>query len=1044
MEARSLGEQYLHLLKTHRRFIQHGDSDFFTCPDFCPPTGKQVPALSSRSFHALRRLYSDDINANSFGAINANSFGANSAASSAASSASSAASSASRAASSASNIELESRACRFQCLTHEPQCSKVGNPLCPARLLNHAALSRGKLFGLPLSTDNGRNNQFWQNDWCSVQIINHGAPADSMFVFVFAVRTLENFAIVTQRALTAQLKCRKCSKEPNSCIHVNAVREYYKQVEGIDIQGLIIDGQVKTSLELKDSTVSDPLSQNEIPSFFDPIDKAKSNQLWWKLLQIQMDAKSSSSIASSDASSASSDASSASSDARLCNALCPSNHLHQSLLFQPMLCSQCRREFPNLENEPDFMSRCKLNPIDANRPGSRDYSLLCLLDQPIRCNVVSVICPDCSHVNHYDGRDDEIFNYNNHFLFSHQLMNAYTNQFRTSDTRINAFHQQMTYLYQKIRPLLDEFPSYPIFIDAWFGFIKRQKWDYSFSCPECFKLGGAKKIVLDGVSIISPAGPWSSGSAVPVELDKRVYEDESTSATGATGVASGATGSRSSPLKCLKMIDTYYLQNREFASLLWKFNGPIMEREAQTRDERVLSYWHEGKWRFTNENRLQFLHLLCENGDHPLVALVDYMSVASAHGCAADAANARGVLIDSFQPFLSNSQMLWCRVLIRTLSVAETASQFIWPKLADKLQWYFTSSSRARVSSFELTWSPLVMRLFKALGILNNPEIAAGIFCCGVNSDTVIAILRGRMNSIHHDSSVKSSIKSDVLLVYIVCRLIYDISLHVLHVHQSQLLMSMDRVGEKNCKQSRTRKLRTATGATGVASGATGVASGATGVATGPPVEAFVKKGAFYGIPPIRKIPQYECDSSPEVESEFVEFDKKDFNAHRNRTGGLMICWCEHGVCLGFHVMPTSEGASEVFKLVYSRFETAPEVIVYDNACVLNAYCTAREPIFFANTKILIDRFHSGTSAHHINCSMCNHIRSYIDCGVDMGSFDSLAESGNSRLDIIRMSCLYLGPARFMYFVRVFLSIFNTNKISRFTESIASHNAPAC
>ena len=44
--------------------------------------------------------------------------------------------------------------------------------------------------------------------------------------------------------------------------------------------------------------------------------------------------------------------------------------------------------------------------------------------------------------------------------------------------------------------------------------------------------------------------------------------------------------------------------------------------------------------------------------------------------------------------------------------------------------------------------------------------------------------------------------------------------------------------------------------------------------------------------------------------------------------------------------------------LSFSNFLTAPQVVIYDNACNLHNYCLNRDPGFFASTKFCVDRFH--------------------------------------------------------------------------------------
>lgn len=58
----------------------------------------------------------------------------------------------------------------------------------------------------------------------------------------------------------------------------------------------------------------------------------------------------------------------------------------------------------------------------------------------------------------------------------------------------------------------------------------------------------------------------------------------------------------------------------------------------------------------------------------------------------------------------------------------------------------------------------------------------------------------------------------------------------------------------------------------------------------------------------------------------------------------------------------------QLFELIVTRFETAPEVIIYDNGCNLQSYCLNNEPEFFKSTRFFVDEFHY---KHHTNCNTC-------------------------------------------------------------------------
>ena len=48
-----------------------------------------------------------------------------------------------------------------------------------------------------------------------------------------------------------------------------------------------------------------------------------------------------------------------------------------------------------------------------------------------------------------------------------------------------------------------------------------------------------------------------------------------------------------------------------------------------------------------------------------------------------------------------------------------------------------------------------------------------------------------------------------------------------------------------------------------------------------------------------------------------------------------------------------------LFKSFFS-LPVAPSTVIYDFACSLHAYCLNRDPIFFKDTRFLVDRFHWG------------------------------------------------------------------------------------
>jgi hypothetical protein len=119
-------------------------------------------------------------------------------------------------------------------------------------------------------------------------------------------------------------------------------------------------------------------------------------------------------------------------------------------------------------------------------------------------SIETAYCPLCRYTKGRVGPDlgeFGIFNWNNRYAFSHELMNNYTAQFTTSITPFFAFHQTIlnTYLCEESpKP----FVSLHVFCSAWFAFIRLQKLETNMQCSRC---GPNPQIVIaDGVSISFP------------------------------------------------------------------------------------------------------------------------------------------------------------------------------------------------------------------------------------------------------------------------------------------------------------------------------------------------------------------------------------------------------------------------------------------------------------------------------------------------------------------------------------------------------------
>ncbi|EJD40800.1 hypothetical protein AURDEDRAFT_69785 [Auricularia subglabra TFB-10046 SS5] len=148
----------------------------------------------------------------------------------------------------------------------------------------------------------------------------------------------------------------------------------------------------------------------------------------------------------------------------------------------------------------------------------------------------------------------------------------------------------------------------------------------------------------------------------------------------------------------------------------------------------------------------------------------------------------------------------------------------------------------------------------------------------------------------------------------------------------------------------------------------------------------------------------------------FAEYNKKGY------TGGIMGFWCTHGICYGFHCIPDGEGRNDAFAGLYTRWRTAPRVVIYDFACTLGPYCMLREAEFFKNTVFIIDKFHA---SGHKACSPACFASNYVFDPDIQGVNTSAAEFGNSGLKRIRLPVRYMTQRHSIVYIHRYLSLWN-------------------
>ncbi|EJD48432.1 hypothetical protein AURDEDRAFT_60705, partial [Auricularia subglabra TFB-10046 SS5] len=147
----------------------------------------------------------------------------------------------------------------------------------------------------------------------------------------------------------------------------------------------------------------------------------------------------------------------------------------------------------------------------------------------------------------------------------------------------------------------------------------------------------------------------------------------------------------------------------------------------------------------------------------------------------------------------------------------------------------------------------------------------------------------------------------------------------------------------------------------------------------------------------------------------------------RGLTGGLLIIWCSHSVCYGFHCIPKGEGRNDVFSALFTHWPRPPRKVIYDYACALAPYCMLREPIYYGDTQFLIDKFHA---QDHTRCSPACFLTGYADWNEALRVANSSAgECGNSSLLKIRKSLSYLSQRHAIILSYTFLAIWNRMRI---------------
>lgn len=159
---------------------------------------------------------------------------------------------------------------------------------------------------------------------------------------------------------------------------------------------------------------------------------------------------------------------------------------------------------------------------------------------------------------------------------------------------------------------------------------------------------------------------------------------------------------------------------------------------------------------------------------------------------------------------------------------------------------------------------------------------------------------------------------------------------------------------------------------------------------------------------------------------------RKYENAHGRLTPGLMLLFCPHGICVGLKIMDKCEGPSMLTDMLFTRLNSGPRMVVYDNACNTHRHCIKWQPGFFQNTRFCIDRIHK---YNHHGCGPGYQLdqldpRELLVDNVTVSALNSqVAEQCNSLLERIRTQVAYLKHENVMSYVKYFLAMRNKDKV---------------
>lgn len=124
------------------------------------------------------------------------------------------------------------------------------------------------------------------------------------------------------------------------------------------------------------------------------------------------------------------------------------------------------------------------------------------LTQPYMQHIQLQSCPNCPPTRRRfvgpDCRELGVFNYNNHQLFTHELLDEYTSAYTSSETPFTAWVSVVSRRYSSRHSSLP-FVSEQVFRSVWFAYVRLQALDNDMRCPKCGPT--PEDTIWDGVTL---------------------------------------------------------------------------------------------------------------------------------------------------------------------------------------------------------------------------------------------------------------------------------------------------------------------------------------------------------------------------------------------------------------------------------------------------------------------------------------------------------------------------------------------------------------